>query len=97
MYEQDQDTASITLADGTTSTADLIIAADGVHSIAVKQVIGHDSPASPTGQSAFRFLIPTDEILADVQTRYFLDGKDSKFKVFVGKGGRRLVWYPCRA
>ena len=60
---------------------------------------GRDNPAKPTGSSAFRFLIPTEEILADEQTAHFLrgEGKDGRFKIFVGDGGRRLVYYPCRA
>ncbi|KAI9801589.1 MAG: hypothetical protein M1825_003268 [Sarcosagium campestre] len=77
--------------------ADLIIAADGVHSTAVGLVTGRDNAASPTGFSAFRFLMPTNDILADEQIKYLLDGKEGKFKIFVGEGGRRLVWYPCRA
>ncbi|KAL8723399.1 MAG: hypothetical protein Q9225_000315 [Loekoesia sp. 1 TL-2023] len=94
---EDPDSATITLADTTTHQGDLIIAADGVHSSAVSRVIGHDTKALPTGFSAFRFLIPTEVILADAQTRRFLEEQDGKFRIFVGEGGRRLVWYPCRA
>ena len=81
----------------TSCQGDLIVAADGVHSSAVSSIIGVDSKALPTGFSAFRFLIPTQAILGDPQTRHFLEGKGSQFKLFVGDGGRRLVWYPCRA
>lgn len=94
---KDPDCATVTLADTTTHQGDLIIAADGVHSSAVSQVTGYHTKASPTGFSAFRFLIPTKAIMADEQTRHFLEGKDGMFKIFVGEGGRRLVWYPCRA
>ena len=95
---QDPDSGVITLADMTSRQGDLIVAADGVHSSAVSSVIGVDSKALPTGFSAFRFLIPTQAILDDPQTRHFLEeGKGSQFKLFVGEGGRRLVWYPCRA
>ena len=97
MKIQAPDFATITL-DGTTNyRGDLIIAADGAHSSAVGEVIGRDTKALPTGSSAFRFLIPTESILADVQTRHFLEGKDGSLKIFVGQEGRRLVWYPCRA
>ena len=74
-----------------------MIAADGIHSTAVALVTGSDTPALPTGSSAFRFLIPTKELLADKQTAHFFEGKDGQMKVFVGEGGRRLVWYPCRS
>ena len=60
-------------------------------------VTGRDTPALPTGVSAFRFLIPTGELLADKQTAHFFEGKIGQMKVFVGEGGRRLVWYPCRS
>ncbi|KAI9795932.1 MAG: hypothetical protein M1833_006580 [Piccolia ochrophora] len=93
----DYHSATVKLADSTIHKADLIIAADGVHSTAVSQVTGHDTAALPTGFSAFRFLIATEDILADGQTKHILDGKDGKFKIYIGDGGRRLVWYPCRA
>ena len=74
-----------------------MIAADGIHSTAVALVTGCDTPALPTGFSAFRFLIPTEELLADKQIAHFFEGKDGQMKVFVGEAGRRLVWYPCRS
>ncbi|KAG8527846.1 uncharacterized protein KY384_006762 [Bacidia gigantensis] len=88
-------TATVTLADGTSHQGDLIVAADGSHSSAIKHVIGHDNPATPTGTSAFRFLIPTADILADEQTKHFLENKDGKFKAIIGER-KRLIWYPCR-
>ena len=94
---QDPDSAFITLADMTSHKGDVIVAADGVHSSAASRIIGVGNEASPTGFSAFRFLIPTQVILEDPQSRHFLEGKDGRFKCFVGDGGRRLVWYPCRA
>ncbi|KAL8725442.1 MAG: hypothetical protein Q9181_006415, partial [Wetmoreana brouardii] len=94
---EDRDHAAITLADTTTHQGDLIIAADGIHSSAVSRVIGQDTKALPTGFSAFRFLIPTEAILADAQTRRFLEEKDGKMKLFVGEGGRCLAWYPCHS
>lgn len=94
---QDPSAGIIVLDDSTTHKADLIIAADGIHSAAVTLVTGRETPALPTGFSAFRFLIPTEELLADKQTAHFLEGKDGQFKIFVGEGGRRLVWYPCRS
>lgn len=97
MKIQAPDFATITLDSTAIYRGDLIIAADGVHSSAISEVIGRDTTALPTGSSAFRFLIPTESILADVQTRHFLEEKDGRLNIFVGQGGRRLVWYPCRA
>ena len=68
-----------------------------MHSSLVSQVTGYATPAKPTGFSAYRFLIPTEELLEDERTKHVIDGKEGKMKIFVGEGGRRLVWYPCRA
>lgn len=64
--------------------------------MAVSLVTGRDTPAIPTGLSAFRFLIPTELIQADDRTREFLIGNYQGAKIFT-KDHRRIVWYPCRA
>lgn len=87
---------SVTLKDGTTHTADVIVAADGVHSEATRVVLGVENPALPTNQTAFRFLIPSLALSRDPETVHFLDSDDGRFKVFTGDNGKRLVWYPCR-
>ncbi|KAF2109355.1 putative salicylate hydroxylase [Lophiotrema nucula] len=91
----DIESGSIRLADSSVVTADLIVAADGVHSRATKKVIG-EQYAEPTDQSAFRFLIPTTELAADPQTAPLIEDDDGRFKVLLGDRGNRLVWYPCR-
>lgn len=83
---------SVTLVDGSVYTADLIVAADGVHSIAAK-VIYDVPPAAPTGQAAFRFLIPTEKIASNLATAPLLE--NGVMKILTGPDGRRLVWYPC--
>lgn len=93
---------SIELRDSESNlTADLIIAADGLHSALKAVVLEHDSIApSPTGLCAFRFLIDTQTL------------KDSPaFSTALGKRGpgatlladtkevtteRHIMWYPCR-
>lgn len=83
---------SVTLADGSVYTADLIVAADGVHSIAAK-VVYDVPPAASTGQAAFRFLIPTEEIASNPAAAPLLE--NGVMKILTGPEGRRLVWYPC--
>ncbi|MCJ1247160.1 hypothetical protein MMC30_004372 [Trapelia coarctata] len=90
----DPENGIVTLQDSTTLSAHLIIAADGVHSASVAVVIGQPNPATPTGHSAFRFLIPTDAILEDPETRDFIK-EEGSMKIFIGEG-KRIVWYPCR-
>lgn len=89
----------MTLADGTTMSADLVIGADGIHSIAVKSVTGHDNPAFPKGLSALRFLIPTEELLADPETAPLMEDYEGKARYYIlaaGENSKRIVWYPCR-
>ncbi|CRG82905.1 hypothetical protein PISL3812_00252 [Talaromyces islandicus] len=63
------DSATITLADGTTHSGDVVIGADGVHS---KTRVGITSPAPEcfkTSVSAFRFIIERNVVLEDAETR----------------------------
>ncbi|ORY60964.1 uncharacterized protein BCR38DRAFT_443046 [Pseudomassariella vexata] len=72
------ETATVTLADGTTRTADLIIAADGINSLARKQFLGPDDPgALPTGWAAFRMICSADAIKADASVAPLLEGYGS--------------------
>lgn len=49
----------VSLDNGQQLTADLIVAADGIHSDLRKMVIGEDVHPIPTGLSAYRLVIPT--------------------------------------
>ncbi len=55
------------LSDGTVVTGDIIVAADGVHSVGVAAVIGRPNPPMPArhDNSCYRFLVPRAEIEAD--------------------------------
>lgn len=91
---KDPEKGVVILEDSTSLSADLIVAADGVHSNSVAVVIGQPNPAMPTGHSAFRFLIPSEAILEDPETCDFLKDEGA-MKIFIGTG-KRIVWYPCR-
>jgi salicylate hydroxylase len=60
------DEACVELADGSIEHADLVIAADGLHSVARAAVLGPstDTAIPASGLSAFRFLIPTANYFA---------------------------------
>ncbi|KAL9095474.1 MAG: hypothetical protein Q9165_002345 [Trypethelium subeluteriae] len=73
VIDVDVDTAELTLKDGSKHKKDLIVAADGIHSFLTGKVIGSDNPARPTGQSAFRFLVPTEKLLQDPEARQTVD------------------------
>ncbi|CAF9924109.1 MAG: hypothetical protein ALECFALPRED_002686 [Alectoria fallacina] len=92
---------TVFLADGTVEKADMIVAADGVHSVLRNVVLGHEAPrASPTGLSAFRFLIPTIDMLDDPQLVEFLKWKCKGPMIMLDtsdlKRDRHIIWYDCQ-
>ncbi|KAI1332732.1 putative salicylate hydroxylase [Xylariaceae sp. FL0255] len=85
----------ITLTDGRRFKKDLVIAADGVHSTTASLVLGDKVPAHECGQSAFRFMVPTQTInAAGLGDALFTHIPDSVS--VAADSQRRLVWYPCR-
>ncbi|RPB04213.1 FAD/NAD(P)-binding domain-containing protein [Choiromyces venosus 120613-1] len=82
------------LKDGERYSGDVIIGADGVHSALRSAVLGENTPALPSGQSAFRFLIPVSEILVDPVTAPFV-AKTGMLQVWMADD-KRIVIYPCR-
>jgi len=91
--------------------ADVVIGADGIHvsprlsggcfgtdiqqSIVSQYVVGEPAPAHETGQSAFRFLVPTARLLEDPETRWLVEDKPATMNIFKNDD-RRLVAYPCK-
>ncbi|OHE99699.1 FAD dependent oxidoreductase [Colletotrichum orchidophilum] len=91
------DAASFTLRDGTVVSADLVVAADGIHSGGVEAILGSPNPAFPAAQDNFcyRFLIPMDAVLSDPTTLKLFEGASGSFRMFLGDG-KRIATYPCR-
>lgn len=97
VVDYDAANGSVTTADGEAMDADLVVAADGVHSSAVKHVLGEENAveAGDTGWACMRWLVPTEEILSDPATKHMIE--DSATRFFTSAGGAAgLVWYPCR-
>ncbi|KAL1894036.1 hypothetical protein Sste5346_006178 [Sporothrix stenoceras] len=86
---------SITLDNGDIIKPDVVIAADGIHSIAVEAILGEPRPLGAPQNACFRFLIPADEIDDDPKTKFFTEDDDGRMKFFVGDN-KRIVTYPCR-
>ena len=108
---QDSSGSKLHFADGSTVSADVVIGADGIHvrpyipnespnadapqSIVSQYVVGEAVPAHETGQSAFRFLVPTARLLEDPETRWLVEDKPATMNIFKSDD-RRLVAYPCK-
>ncbi|KAL4880396.1 hypothetical protein BJY04DRAFT_228671 [Aspergillus karnatakaensis] len=90
----DCDEPSLTLDNGQTITGDLVIGADGVHSVLRQFVAQEDIAPTPSGGSAFRFLIPISKVQENPETRQLL-ARPGELQLWDGTY-RRLVIYPCR-
>ncbi|KAF9065130.1 hypothetical protein BDP27DRAFT_1332328 [Rhodocollybia butyracea] len=58
----DPDAGSLLTQDGTTYSADFIVASDGLHSMARSIVLGKPGPPIPTGQMAYRVTLPAAKL-----------------------------------
>ncbi|GME64978.1 Monooxygenase FAD-binding protein [Neofusicoccum parvum] len=88
-------TGTVRLADSTTPLpADLVVAADGIHSALRAAVLGRAAPAAPTGLSAYRFMAP----VAALRATPFAARVDpaAPYTSMVMGWDRRLVMGPCR-
>ena len=93
----DADTGLVTLEDGMTDTADLIVAADGVHSEAATCINGFDCPAQGTESTVVRFMIPTRVLLDDPLTAPLLARGSGQFTSYISNDGQKLLaQYDCR-
>ncbi|MEC3981760.1 FAD-dependent monooxygenase [Amycolatopsis sp. H20-H5] len=83
--EQTEGEALVRLASGDTVAADLVVGADGVHSIVRRLLAGPDAPAVYSGTSGFRGLVPVEKLpsLPD----------PSSIQSWLGPGGH-LLHYP---
>ncbi|KAJ5273175.1 salicylate hydroxylase [Penicillium angulare] len=101
VLEVNPDEGSVKLADGSVKYADLIVAADGLHSVARPAVASLASPKD-TKLSAFRFLLPTEKIREHPVGRELLSWKVPGALLLGDPGSvtqeeeRHLMWYSCR-
>lgn len=92
------DSGNVELEDGSTYFADLVVAADGLHSIMRSMVAGEQ--AMPTGLSAFRFLLPTALVRQSLELSKLLDWKVPGASIIADTRDpvheRHMVWYDCQ-
>ena len=92
---------SITLRGGSRHVADLVIAADGLHSALKTVVLGQDATSpSPTGLSAFRFLIDSQKLTESILTPETLQKRSHEATLLADTQEkareRHMMWYACR-
>ena len=93
---QDAENGKVTTESGEVLQADLIVAADGVHSTAVKHVLGDEVvQVGDTGWACMRWLVPREDFLSDPEAAHLI--QDSTTRYFTAADGAAgLVWYSCR-
>lgn len=88
--EQDGDTARLRFANGRAAEADLVVAADGIHS-ALQRYVVEPMPPEYSGSRAYRGLVPRDRLPGwreEAHQVWMGDGKH--FMVFPVRGGTLL-------
>lgn len=63
--DYDPENGSVLFADGSKEQADLVVAADGIRSNALGQVLRSDIAAKPTNTTVIRFMLRTADMLVD--------------------------------
>lgn len=91
----------MTLKDGTVIKGDLVIGADGIHSVSVVTILGRPNPPQPAQHSncCYRFLIPRADVENDPATSFFTTNLVGMQGIRIwpdAANARRLVYYPCR-
>lgn len=93
------DGSAVVLENGKTVPGDLIVGADGVHSVVRQYVV--QEPANPThsGMAAFRFLLDSDKLRADDELAMLLQKAKGRANLLVDttetEKERHMVWYAC--
>lgn len=91
----------IELEDSSKHQADLIVAADGLHSFVRSAVLKREAKPIPSGLSAFRFLVPTKMLEEDLATTNLLKWKVALSTTILADTTetvkeRPIVWYECQ-
>jgi salicylate hydroxylase len=83
-FEQDADSATAILADGSTLRGKMLVGADGIKSAVREQLIGR-APATFTGDVAWRCTVPAERMRPDYM--------DQIVNIWAGPGAHLVVYY----
>ncbi|EPS29292.1 hypothetical protein PDE_04241 [Penicillium oxalicum 114-2] len=92
VVDVDPHNATVTLENGDIIEGDVVIGADGVHSL-TRQKLSPDIKPFSSGKNAFRFLISRQQALDDPETRSI--AQDYGAVDMWDSSDRRVVIYPC--
>jgi salicylate hydroxylase len=81
---------SVTLKSGRVVKGDLIVGADGVKSFIQQVVSGSPNPAEPTGDAAYRAVIPASPLMQDPELRELIE--PPQMNIWLAPG-RHMVAY----
>jgi salicylate hydroxylase len=91
--EQDNDRVSVTLADGEKESGDVLIAADGIHSVIRNQVFNPEAPR-PSGYLAWRGMVDADRAahLGIEKQSVAVMGPRLSIVFYYVSGGAKINW-----
>ncbi len=91
----DPDKGTVIIDGDETLDADIIIGADGIHSVVRQTVVGEPREAMPTGMSAYRMLLPVESLSGLEIPKDVLDIAQPVTTMVVGRD-RRVIMGPGR-
>jgi len=93
----DVEKAEIELESGEKFSGDLVVAADGIHSVVRRVCVGEESRSKETSADVYRWLLDTKTVIDDRDTRQLLrDNSRTMFAVPYKETKLLFVWYSCR-
>lgn len=95
VVEIDGENGNITLASGEKFQGDIIVGGDGIKSTLQTYVLGRPATAQPSGHSAYRFLIPFENLRELKDDEVVRMMAEPSLSMFVGPD-RRMVFYTCK-
>ena len=81
---------ALTLASGEVVHADLVIGADGIKSVTREYVVGGPDKPTPTGDAAYRAIVPTGLLLRDPDLRPLVETPE--MVGWMGPGGHIMTY-----
>lgn len=95
-----EDGMGVVLESGQQVRGDLVIAADGVHSVVRDYVARESVKAVHSGLAAFRFLLDSDKLQDDEELRSLLETSKDRVNLLADttqtENERHIVWYACQ-